>query len=58
VNAPKSKIEQWLDDARERVSALPLDHPNRWMLSRQLELIARGLKLQRVSEATPDGTLH
>jgi hypothetical protein len=55
LSAPRSKIERWLDDAREELRTMPQDHPRRWMLARQLELIAAGVKLHRGDDA---GTQH
>jgi hypothetical protein len=52
MSAPKSKIEQWLDLAREELRTMPEDHPTRWMLARQVDLIAKGVRLFGPEAAT------
>ena len=50
--ATRSEIERWLVDARARLREMPDDHPTRWVLARQIELIAKGVELQRGGGAT------
>jgi hypothetical protein len=45
--APKTGIELWLVGARQRLREMPADHPTRWVLARQIELIAKGIELVR-----------
>lgn len=41
----KSNIERWLETAREELRVMPPDHPTRWMLARQVDLIAKAVEL-------------
>jgi hypothetical protein len=41
----KSNIERWLETARAELRVMPDDHPTRWMLARQVDLIAKAVKL-------------
>jgi hypothetical protein len=41
----RSSIERWLETAREALRVMPHDHPTRWMLARQVDLIAKAVQL-------------
>ena len=49
----KSNIERWLETAREELSAMPPDHPTRWTLARQVELIAKAVEPLGDQQSTP-----
>jgi len=45
MREPRSNVERWLETAREELRVMPEDHPTRWMLARQVDLIAKAPKL-------------
>jgi hypothetical protein len=55
MRATKSNIEhieRWLETAREELRVMPDDHPTRWMLARQVDLIAKAVRLFGDQHAT------
>lgn len=41
----RSSTERWLETARQALRVMPDDHPTRWMLARQVDLIAKAVQL-------------